>query len=63
VPSVFIETMDDQVIPTAVQEAMAALAGSELVTLEGAGHMAQLSRTAEIADIIDKEAKKLASSI
>jgi pimeloyl-ACP methyl ester carboxylesterase len=58
VPSVFIVTEEDQVIPLPMQEHMAQTAGSEVIRLK-AGHMAQLSQTAEVARIVDEEATKL----
>ena len=54
VPSVYIVCEQDRIIPRAIQEHLAGMAGSQIVSLD-AGHMAQLSKTDEVARII-KEA-------
>lgn len=52
VPSVFILAEKDRLLPAAVQERCAALAGSEEIIRVDAGHMLQLSRTEEVARIV-----------
>ncbi len=51
VPSVYILAEQDNLIPPAIQTHCAELAGSEIIRLDG-GHMLQLSRTKEVADIV-----------
>lgn len=54
VPSVYILCEQDRIIPRAIQEHLAVMAGSQIVSVD-AGHMAQLSNTDKVAQII-KEA-------
>ncbi|KAL2826949.1 alpha/beta-hydrolase [Aspergillus pseudoustus] len=54
VPSLYIILETDRAIPLEVQEEMAQLAGSRIVRLD-AGHMAQLTRTSEVGQIIIEE--------
>lgn len=51
VPSLYIILENDKAILPDVQEQMAKLAGSRVVRLD-AGHMAQLTKTADVARII-----------
>jgi pimeloyl-ACP methyl ester carboxylesterase len=51
VPSLFIVTQKDQLLPGELQKKMAAMAGSQVVTIS-AGHMAQISQTKEVAKIV-----------
>ncbi|KAF4971327.1 hypothetical protein FZEAL_9877 [Fusarium zealandicum] len=57
VPSVYILCEQDRLLPESLQEARAAAAGSDIVRLVGAGHMAQLSQTEEVARIISMQAE------
>ncbi|KAM0542352.1 hypothetical protein ACHAPJ_012817 [Fusarium lateritium] len=55
VPSVYVLCEEDKMLPVALQEQFAGLAGSEIIRLSS-GHMLQLSHTDEVADIIASNA-------
>ncbi|KAH8895277.1 alpha/beta-hydrolase [Thozetella sp. PMI_491] len=55
VPSTYIICEQDQLLPTQVQELMATTAGSTVIRL-AAGHMAHLSATEKLAQILVQEA-------
>ncbi|KAF4458934.1 FAD binding domain-containing [Fusarium albosuccineum] len=57
VPSVYIVCDGDQLLPAEFQENQAARAGSEIIRLAGAGHMAQLSQTEKVASLIAEQAR------
>lgn len=62
VPSVYIICEEDKMIAASFQEQMSSLAAcEETFRLEGAGHMAQLSRRSEVAEIVIAQARKLAN--
>lgn len=53
IPSVYIAPEEDKLIPIDIQELVAGMASSKMVRVKGAGHMLQLSRTTEVASIIE----------
>ncbi|KAI1327028.1 alpha/beta-hydrolase [Xylariaceae sp. FL0255] len=58
VPSAYVICEGDRLLPAELQEKMAGFAGSDIVRLD-AGHMAHLSKTQELADVIVEQMKKL----
>ena len=58
VPSTYILSEQDRLIPAAFQEQLAGLAGSKVVRVDG-GHLAILSRAEEVARTVIEEAKAL----
>lgn len=60
VPSVYVICEEDRMVPPSFQQQLSSLAGcEEIFRLKGAGHMAQLSRTSEVAEIVIEQARKL----
>ena len=56
VPSVYIVCTKDAALPEALQMQLAGSAGSKIEKVE-AGHMAQVSKPAEVASLIDQAMK------
>jgi pimeloyl-ACP methyl ester carboxylesterase len=52
VPSVFVLATEDKMIPPEIQERLAGFSASEKVVRVEAGHMLQLSKPKEVAQII-----------
>jgi non-heme chloroperoxidase len=51
-PMLFLHGVHDRAVPVQVPQELAALTGSRLVTIDGAGHLAQQERPAEVAGAI-----------
>lgn len=60
VPSVYVFATQDRIIPLALQQQMAGLAQPMIESID-AGHMLQLSKTDEVAELIKKHAVTLAA--